>query len=408
MSYDANNTLLGSNSDSAPTAVNAMRIANRSVRGTASAYRSDTLQSLASVTVRGSGAGGASMFRSPQMTRVARKMTTGRASSDDAAPSVSVAVKEWTPNAPYLKTLAAAPTPDAMYAAYLKERESWANAPAFYFDCAEALHRRGANDLAVRVLTGISDLGLEDSALLRIVAHRLQDWGYRDKALPLYEKVALLRPEEPQSFRDIALLLSERGDTKAKTAPVQAMADYNRALQLLNQVAVRKWNRFEGITDIAVNEANHILARAKSLPPSAGRLVNPLDPRLVQDMACDLRVVMTWDTDNTDMDLHVIEPSGEECYYSHNRTAIGGRLSDDFMQGYGPEEYLVKRGMPGKYAVKSNYFGSREQVLSGGTTVQATVYTNWCRPNETRQSLSLRLTENKETVAIGDVVVGGR
>ena len=44
---------------------------------------------------------------------------------------------------------------------------------------------------------------------------------------------------------------------------------------------------------------------------------------------------MTWDADLTDMDLHVIEPSGEEAYYSHNRTRIGGMVSRDFTAGYG-------------------------------------------------------------------------
>ena len=50
---------------------------------------------------------------------------------------------------------------------------------------------------------------------------------------------------------------------------------------------------------------------------------------------------MSWDADATDMDLHVVEPSGEEAFYSHNRTTIGGLVSRDFTQGYGPEEYMV-------------------------------------------------------------------
>ncbi|MBC7808960.1 MAG: DUF2135 domain-containing protein, partial [Akkermansiaceae bacterium] len=96
---------------------------------------------------------------------------------------------------------------------------------------------------------------------------------------------------------------------------------------------------------------------------------------------------------------------GEECYYSHNRTTIGGRMSDDFTQGYGPEEYFVRRNMGGKYRIRTNYYGSREQKITGGTTVQATVFTDWGRPTEKRQSLSLRLTKNKETVTIGEVTV---
>lgn len=318
----------------------------------------------------------------------------------------SITIKPWTPNAPYIKKMANAKTAEQAYAVYIAERKAWLETPAYYFDCAEELHRRGADALAVRVLTGIADLRQEDAALLRIVAHRLVQWGHVTEAIPIFETVADLRPEEPQSFRDLALALADRGDALARTQPAQAVPLYNRALQRLNKVAVNRWDRFEGISDIAVTEANRILARAKRLPGDASaKLVVPLDSRLVRNIESDLRIVMTWDSDNTDMDLHVIEPSGEECFYSHNRTAIGGRLSDDFTQGYGPEEYFVRRNRGGKYEIRTNYYGSREQKITGGTTVQATVYTDWGRPTEKRQSLSLRLTKDNETVTIGSVTV---
>lgn len=329
-----------------------------------------------------------------------------KADSDQKGTSSVIAIKPWSPNAPYIKKMATAKTANDAYAVYLIERKAWLETPAYYFDCAQELHRRGADALAVRVLTGIADLRLEDAALLRIVAHRLVQWGHTQNAIPLFEQVADLRPEEPQSFRDLALAVADRGDALVKTNPTQAITYYNRALQLLNKVAVSRWDRFEGISDIAVTEANRIVARAKRLPNGAAtKLIVPLDSRLVRNIESDLRIVMTWDADNTDMDLHVVEPSGEECYYSHNRTAIGGRMSDDFTQGYGPEEYFVRRNMSGKYRIRTNYYGSSEQKITGGTTVQATVFTDWGRPTEKRQSLSLRLTNNKEMVTIGDVTV---
>lgn len=329
-----------------------------------------------------------------------------KADSDQKGTASVIAIKPWSPNAPYIKKMAAAKTADDAYAIYLAGRKAWLETPAYYFDCAQELHRRGSDALAVRVLTGIADLRLEDAALLRIVAHRLVQWGHTQNAIPLFEQVADLRPEEPQSFRDLALAVADRGDSLAKTNPAQAITHYNRALQLLNKVAVNRWDRFEGISDIAVTEANRIVARAKRLPNDAAtKLIVPLDSRLVRNIESDLRIVMTWDADNTDMDLHVVEPSGEECYYSHNRTAIGGRMSDDFTQGYGPEEYFVRRNMSGKYRIRTNYYGSSEQKITGGTTVQATVFTDWGRPTEKRQSLSLRLTNNKEMVTIGDVTV---
>ncbi len=35
-------------------------------------------------------------------------------------------------------------------------------------------------------------------------------------------------------------------------------------------------------------------------------------------------------------------------YYGRNRTPSGGLVSRDFTQGYGPEEYMIRVGIPGK------------------------------------------------------------
>ena len=50
-------------------------------------------------------------------------------------------------------------------------------------------------------------------------------------------------------------------------------------------------------------------------------------------------------------------PSGEKCFYSYNRTWLGGRLSRDITQGYGPEEYLIKKAVSGTYQIKAHYYG---------------------------------------------------
>ena len=140
--------------------------------------------------------------------------------------------------------------------------------------------------------------------------------------------------------------------------------------------------------------------------PGFGTVALPIDARLRTPIDLDLRVVLTWDTDLTDMDLWVVEPSGEKCYYSHALTTIGGTITRDFTQGYGPEEYAVRRALAGAYEVQANYYGSRAQSLTGPTTVQATVITDFGRPGEKRQSLTLRLTETKEIVDVGEVRVG--
>lgn len=39
-----------------------------------------------------------------------------------------------------------------------------------------------------------------------------------------------------------------------------------------------------------------------------------------------LWIALSWLTDANDVDLHVIDPNGEECYYSQRSTALGLRL----------------------------------------------------------------------------------
>ena len=128
-----------------------------------------------------------------------------------------------------------------------------------------------------------------------------------------------------------------------------------------------------------------------------------IDERLVKSLDQDLRVVLCWDADLTDVDLWVIEPNGEKCYYSNNRTQMGGRLSRDFTQGYGPEEYTLHHGAPGSYAIQAHYFGSGQQALTGPATILASVFTNFGRPSEQRRTITVRVTEVKDVVEIGEV-----
>ena len=74
---------------------------------------------------------------------------------------------------------------------------------------------------------------------------------------------------------------------------------------------------------------------------------------------------MTWHADNTDIDLWVTEPSGEKAFYEHNRTTIGGLVSRDFTQGYGPEEYLVRRAAHGTYKIEANYLRQPGHAAAG-------------------------------------------
>jgi uncharacterized protein YfaP (DUF2135 family) len=110
----------------------------------------------------------------------------------------------------------------------------------------------------------------------------------------------------------------------------------------------------------------------------------------------DLIVMVTWNTDNSDVDLHVTEPSGEECFYSNRRTKLGGELTQDVTQGYGPEMYVMKQAKAGNYAVRAKYFTPQRNRASARTKVYAQVIENWGTPQERFTEKSVTLAEGKE------------
>jgi uncharacterized protein YfaP (DUF2135 family) len=99
--------------------------------------------------------------------------------------------------------------------------------------------------------------------------------------------------------------------------------------------------------------------------------------------------------DNTDIDLHVTDPSGEECNFRNRQTKIGGRISADITSGYGPEQFVLKKAVSGKYGVYVNYYGDRQFTSAGPSTVMAEIYTKYAGKSETRQVICLQLSNAK-------------
>ncbi|MGP1665246.1 MAG: YfaP family protein, partial [Rhodanobacter sp.] len=130
------------------------------------------------------------------------------------------------------------------------------------------------------------------------------------------------------------------------------------------------------------------------------------DGRLLRNLPVDLRVVLNWDADNSDMDLWVTDPNGERAYYGNRLTRQGGRMSTDLTTGYGPEEFMLKRAIPGKYKVEANYYGNSQQLVSGSVTLRLALITAFGKPDAREQSVILRLANSQETVFVGEFEVG--
>lgn len=312
-------------------------------------------------------------------------------------PAASIALQAWEPGTPYLQLLRDA-APQERYATYLHLRKDYSSSPSFFLDCAHFFLEQGETETGLLILSNLLELRLNDVALLRIYGWRLQQAGRLDLAIPVFERIRTMRDDEPQSHRDLALALSERWQAE------HATPDLTRAMHLLYQVVSREWDRFKEIELIALMELNRLawLAGQHNIPTP-----NRIDSRLLDQLDVDIRISLSWDADLTDVDLHVFEPDGGHAYYSHPLTRQGGLVSRDFTQGYGPEEYILRLAMPGKYQIKAHYYGSHQQTVCGPCTVTATVFTNFGRPAEQQQTMSLRLDQASDQHLVGEVEIAG-
>jgi len=74
----------------------------------------------------------------------------------------------------------------------------------------------------------------------------------------------------------------------------------------------------------------------------------------------DIKIILSWDTDGTDVDLHVINPAGQECYYGNRETEEGGVLDVDITDGFGPEVFTQANATTGNYKITVHYFNSND------------------------------------------------
>lgn len=329
----------------------------------------------------------AETVRAETLDRV--EVTGSRIRQEDAddTPTSTITLRGWTADAPYIARLQAA-SPRTVYAVYLDIKPDYRESSGFYLDAADILLQKGQRALALRVLSNLAEMAAENRALLRILGYRLLQADESALAIPVFQAVQRIAEEEPQSFRDLGLAYAAAGQPQA-------------ALQQLYQVVTRPWDgRFAEIELIALTELNAIAARHAGTVDTAF-----IDPRLLRNLPLDLRVVLTWDADNTDMDLWVTDPNGEKSYYSNRLSYQGGRMSDDFTGGYGPEEFALRVAKPGTYTVEVDYFGSSQQVLAGATTLQVTLTTGFGTRAATQRSVTLRLSEQERTVFVGEFEV---
>ena len=269
--------------------------------------------------------------------------------------------------------------------------------------------------VCARVLWNVLEMKLPDAQTARVVGYHLLSLGEWHEAVRVFELVLELAPAEPHSHIDLALAKLHRMRQAIEAGEPLALPALEEQLRSIVRLLVHvltgtEWpNRFSEIEwpclllltwvvddgEARLGGASSSLWPEDALPASTYRLRGEDGGRL----RMGLFVWLGWDTDKTDIDLHVTEPGGVEVYYGRNTSEkTGARVSRDFTQGYGPEVYTATIAPPGEYAVSAKYYASHQASATTGST-SAVV---WCVASlgdagkERVSFASVRLTAHKQ------------
>jgi tetratricopeptide (TPR) repeat protein len=292
--------------------------------------------------------------------------------------------------ADYLKTIQKTDKA-SQYQKYLELRAVLSANPVYYFDVADYFIKTGNKELGIRILSNLAELDLGSYELYKMLGYRLKQAGDFKGEVFAFKKITELRPLDPQSFRDYGLALEDAGE-------------HQKALNVLYTAMTKSYtddadNLYNGIQEVFLPEINRIIALNKSkLDLSA------IPKTMIKPLPVDIRIVMDWNMNNTDIDLWVTDPNNEKCYYGHNSTEIGGRISHDMTQGFGPEQFLLKKAIKGTYKIEINYYGDRQVTLAGPTTIMAEIFTHYGTPQEKKELIVLQMKKGVNgAVYIGDL-----
>jgi uncharacterized protein YfaP (DUF2135 family) len=109
----------------------------------------------------------------------------------------------------------------------------------------------------------------------------------------------------------------------------------------------RPWAFGNGSNSVEIRAADgQVLKRTQFIEANPGKT------------AARLRIVMTWNDPQAEVDLHVLTPDGQHAFWASPVLQGGGGLDVDSVDGAGPEIFSTAAPAPGAYNLFVNYWGN--------------------------------------------------
>lgn len=252
--------------------------------------------------------------------------------------------------------------------------------PQVYELLGLAAQRLGDTSEAARAYASLIEIAPAKTELLQRAGLLLLGIGRASIAESPLRKALEVRPDRVNGYRHLALMLWREGRHEEAA----------RVLESATRQSFPNWYR--DVQRVVREELGYVYRAWLAKEPSRrDEIAERAREHAVElDRRDALRVTLVWETDANDVDLHVVDPAGEEAYYSHPRTASGLELYEDVTQGLGPEVIRTAKASRGRYHVGVRYFAAGPMGISRGIVL--------VMRNDTVEIHPFRLTRGGEAI----------
>ena len=232
--------------------------------------------------------------------------------------------------------------------------------PQVYEALALADENLGKDDEAARAVASLIEVAPGKPELLQRAGLLLVRLRRASVAEAPLRRAIELRPDRVNTYRHLALMLWMDGRVEEAARVLESATRQNFQ---------QAW--YGNVQRVVREELGYVYRAWLARSPERR---NEIESR-ARDHAVDLerrdalRVTLAWETDANDVDLHVVDPRAEECFYGNRRTAGGLELYEDITQGLGPEVIRAQRVQDGVYHVGVRYFAAGPMGVSRGIVV---------------------------------------
>ena len=295
----------------------------------------------------------------------------------------SLKVKNKNSRPSYIKDLARESSSEKAYKLYETQKEDYKDHNSYYVDVYSFFVDANDKENSKKVLNDVVISNIDNFETLKGLAMKLEADKEYDLASSIYKRLLVLKPRNAQSYIDLAQIYNENGKTQ------RAFDLFKDLLELTKEASK--------INGIVKNEVNALLQTSKSIDDSK------LESQYKLNTIFDIRVLASWNRENSNINLQVIDPALEVASKDNVRTSLGGELVN-VNDAFGPEEYTIRNARKGDYFIGLKYDGDNKSK-DKAVFVKLIIYKDFGKPSQQKEVKVIKLDKAKGESLVAKVTI---